>query len=107
MRSALVLLVSAVALVVLSTASGSRSRPHVPRSALVPNAVAFRGDGRYGILGTGYQYSGHAGGTISQTWDGGKTWHVVRRTGSPVIYAAWFHDLFYVQLLNGRTLQGR
>jgi hypothetical protein len=113
MRSSVAMLVAAVALIVLSTASGSRSAAPLPRSALVPNAVAFRGDGRYGIVGTGREYCAHGAGhcrlqgTISQTTDGGKTWHIVRRTSSPVIYAAWFHDLFYVQLLNGRTLQGK
>lgn len=103
-------MVVAVAVAGLSAAAASapaRRAAQLPRSALVPNTVAFWGDGRHGILGTGYQYSGHAGGTISQTTDGGKTWHVVRRTTSPVIYAASFHGLFYVQLLNGRTLRGR
>ena len=107
MRLGIAVLVAAFALAALSTASSSRSLTPLPHSALVPNTVAFRGDGRYGIVGTGSQYSGHAGGTISLTWDGGRTWRVVRRTKSPVIYAAWFHDSFYVQLLNGLTLRGR
>ena len=109
MRTGLVLVISAGALVALSTASGSTSATPLPHSALVPNTVAFDAadDGRLGIVGTGSRYSGHAGGTISQTQDGGKTWHVVRRTNSPVVRAAWFHDLFYVQLANGVTLNGR
>lgn len=112
MRSgAVVLLVSAVALVALSTAVGASSPRSLPRTALYPNTVAFR-DSRYGIVGTGLTYcpygTGHCRlrGTISQTTDGGKTWHLVRRTGSPVVYAAWFHDVFYVQLLNGREYRG-
>ncbi len=107
MRSGLAVLVAAVALLALPTASGSLSLAPLPHSALVPNTVSFRGDGKLGILGTGSQYSGHAGGTISQTTDGGKTWQVVRRTSSPVVRTAWFHDLFYVRLQNGQELQGR
>ena len=93
------MLVAALGLIALSAAASApaRSSAKLPRSALVPNAVAFR-DRLHGVLGTQ--------GTISATSDGGQTWHVVRRTSSPVIAVAFFHDLYYATLENGATLSG-
>ncbi len=99
MRTRVALLVAAVGLFSLSAAAGAPARTvaRLPRSALVPNAVAFR-DRLYGVLGTQ--------GTISATSDGGKTWHVVHRTRSPVVAVAFFHDAFYAKLEDGQTLSG-
>ena len=93
------MVVAAVGLIALSAAAGAPARTvaRLPRSALVPNAVAFR-DRLYGVLGTQ--------GTISATSDGGKTWHVVHRTRSPVVAVAFFHDAFYAKLEDGQTLSG-
>lgn len=103
MRSGVVLLASVVALLVLSTASGSGTT--IPHAALYPNAVAFA-DRLHGELATGYQYSGHAGGTIEATSDGGQTWHVIRRTTRPVIAITYFRGAYYAELSNGRLLSG-
>jgi hypothetical protein len=108
------MLVAAVALVALSAAVETQARRSsaLPRSALVPNAVAFI-DRTHGLLGTGWEgcaskyWHCRLQGTISVTSDGGETWRVLRRMPRPVIYAAWFHDEFYVQLDNGRTYEGK
>ena len=93
------MLVAALGLIALSAAvsAPARSSAKLPRSALVPNAIAFR-DRLHGVLGTQ--------GTISATSDDGQTWHVVRRTSSSVIAVAFFHDLYYATLENGATLSG-
>jgi len=107
------LAVGGVSLLLLGSATavalaGGSAAPTPPRSALVPNAVAFRDD-RNGVLGTGWKgcvdraWHCRLQGTISVTSDGGKTWRVVRRMPSPVVYAAFFHDAYYVRLLNGVT----
>ena len=107
------LAVGGVSLLLLGSATavalaGSSAVPSPPRSALVPNAVAFRND-RNGVLGTGWEgcvdraWHCRLQGKISVTSDGGKTWRVVRRMPSPVVYAAFFHDAYYVRLLNGVT----
>jgi photosystem II stability/assembly factor-like uncharacterized protein len=103
--------VAAVVGLLATAGAPARTSTRLPRSALVPNAVAFR-DSHYGIAGTGLQYCYRAShcrlqGTISETTDGGKTWRVVRKTASPVVHAAWFHDQFYVQLKNGVTYHGK
>jgi len=103
MRSGVVLLASLAALLVLSTASGSRTT--IPHAALYPNAVAFA-DRMHGELGTGYP-SGHVGGAVEATSDGGQTWHVIRRTTLPVVALAYFHDAYYAQLSNGRLISGQ
>jgi hypothetical protein len=99
MRTRVTLLVAAVGLIALSAAASApaRTAARLPRAALVPNAIAFR-DRLHGVLATQ--------GTISATSDGGRTWHVVRRTSSPVIGVAFFHDLYYATLENGTTLSG-
>jgi hypothetical protein len=80
--------------------------------SLVPNAVAFI-DRKHGILGTGWEgcaskyWHCRLQGTISVTSDGGKTWRVVRKTTRPVIAAAFFHDVYYVQLDDGQSYEGR
>lgn len=108
------MLVAAVGLVALSTASGAPARTSgvPPHYALVPNAVAFV-DRLHGVLGTGLESCANTTfrcrlqGTISATSDGGKVWHVLRRTPSPVVAVAFFHDLYYATLADGETLSGR
>ncbi len=110
MRSSVAVLVAAVALVVLSTAAGSRTT--IPRTALFPNAVAFR-DRQHGELGTGWTgcvnraWHCRLEGTISATSDGGKTWTVIRRTSRPVVAITFFHDVYYAQLSNGHVISGQ
>lgn len=110
MRSGAVLVVSALALSLLSTAAGSRAQ--TPHSALYPNAVAFR-DALHGELGTGrYACINKAWhcrlqGTISATSDAGKTWHVIRRTSRPVVAISFFHDVYYAEMSNGRVVSGQ
>ena len=111
MRSAFALVIAAIAPIVLSTARGTQARTAgaLPRTALVPNTVAFI-DRTHGILGTGWESCVNQAwhcklqGTISVTSDGGKTWHVVLHTRSPVVAVDSFHDGDYVLLQNGQTL---
>ena len=110
MRTKLAMLVAAVALIALSVAAGApaRNAGALPRYALVPNAVAFL-DRLHGVLGTGWEacvnkaWHCRLQGTISITSDGGKTWHVVRRTARPVVAVAYFHQATYARLDNGVT----
>ena len=103
--------VAAVGLVTLSTAAGAPARTgeQLPGYALLPNAVAFL-DRSHGLLGTGLESCANAAfhcrlqGTVSTTSDGGKTWHVVLHTRTPVVAVAYFHDAIYARLANGRTL---
>ena len=77
MRSGVVLLlVSAVALSVLSGAAGSPSSQR-----LVPTAVVFV-DRTHGVLGLASPHCTGctASGAIAMTSDGGKTWRVIIRT---------------------------
>jgi len=110
MRSALAVMVAAVALVSLSAASASHTR--LSREALVPNAVAFS-DRMHGELGTGWESCTNRAwhcrpqGTISATSDGGKTWHVIRRTRRPVVAITFFHGTYYAELDNGRFVLGQ
>jgi hypothetical protein len=104
MRSGVAMLVVAVALVVLSTASGA------PAAGihLYPSAVAFS-DRLHGELGFA---SAHCGGckprgAIAVTSDGGRTWRVVRHTDRRVVAVGFFHDAYYVQLENGRLVSGQ
>src|SRR5437764_8229227 len=110
MRRAIALGVIGVALGAASAAAGGSAG--FPRSALTPNAVAFR-DRLHGILGSGWQgceYSHprcRVAGTISTSSDGGKTWRVVLKTPRPVVAAAYFRRGEYrVQLDDGATLLG-
>jgi len=101
MRSGVVLSASVVALVVLSTASGSRTT--IPGKALYPNAVAFA-DRMHGALAMGEP--GSRRGTIELTSDGGLTWRVVLRTRRPVVkVAAAGRRQWYAKLQNGETLR--
>src|SRR4051794_27104458 len=86
MRSGLVLLVSAIALSVLSTAAGSPSSQR-----LVPTAVVFV-DRTHGVLGLASPHCSGcaANGAIAMTSDGGKTWHVVVRTHRRVLQAGYY-----------------
>lgn len=95
MRSGVALLVSVVALVVLSTASSS------PYNRVTPTAVAFA-DRMHGLLGLA---SAGRSGAIESTADGGKTWHLVRHTQKRVVATAFFHDAYYVQLNGGATYE--
>src|SRR5438132_2372932 len=111
MRIRMAMLVAGVALIALLAASGTPARTdrRLPRSALVPNAVAFL-DRLHGMLGTGWEGCGNRAwhcrlqGTISLTSDSGKTWHVVLRTRRPVVAAEYFHDALYARLDDGTTL---
>lgn len=104
------MLVAAVAFLALSdtAAAPARISTPLPRSALVPNAVAFL-DRTHGVLGTGWEgclnRASHCRlqGTISLTSDGGKTWHVVLRTRSPIVAVAYFHGAVYARAEDGRT----
>jgi hypothetical protein len=88
-------IVGVVALLLLGSAAatavaGRSSVRSLPRSALVPNAVAFLNQAQ-GVLGTGWTSCVNSAfhcrpeGTISLSSDGGKTWRVVRRTPRPVV----------------------
>jgi hypothetical protein len=102
MRSSVAALVAAVALVVLSTASGS------PSHQLVPSAVAFR-DRLHGELGLASPHCSGCtpSGAIAVTSDGGKTWRVVEHTDRRVTALAFFHDSYYVGFEHGRRFLGR
>ncbi len=98
--------VSAVAL------AGRSAVSSLPRSALVPNAVAFL-DPANGVLGTGWTSCANSGfhcrpeGTIALTSDGGKTWRVVRRTPRPVvsIFRYGYGNVVYAVFDDGETLR--
>lgn len=108
------MVVAAVGLIALSAASGAPARASggPPSYALIPNAVAFA-DRLHGVLGTGLESCANTAfhcrlqGTLSATSDGGETWHVIRRTPSPVLAVAFFHDVYYATLADGETLWGR
>jgi hypothetical protein len=111
MRTKVAMVVAAVVLLAVFTVSdaSARSSTKLPRATLVPNAVAF--DTRsHGVLGTGWDGCVNRGwhcrlqGTISVTSNGGETWRVVLRTRQPVIALAFFHDSYYAQLLDGKSL---
>jgi hypothetical protein len=104
MRFGVAAVVAVVALVVLSTASGTPPK----QPPLYPSAVAF-GDRLHGELGFASAHCGgcQARGAIAVTSDGGRTWRVVRHTGARVVAVAFFHNAYYVQLENGRLLSGR
>jgi hypothetical protein len=93
-----------VAAAVAFAGSGAHAQrvPHF----LFPNAVAFV-DRSHGVLGTGYRHSGHSGGAIELTSDGGRSWHVVLRTPRPVIALTPYGSFFFAQFDDGETLQSR
>ncbi|HJQ74977.1 MAG TPA: hypothetical protein VJ814_08830 [Gaiellaceae bacterium] len=113
MRARVAFLVAGVVLIGVAAASGApaRTAKGLPRSALVPNAVAFL-DRRQGLLGTGWEGCANQArrcrlqGTVSVTSDGGATWHVVLRTPRPVVAVEYFHDATYAQTDDGRTYTG-
>jgi len=95
MRSGVVvLLVSAVALFVLSGAAGSPSSQR-----LVPSAVVFS-DRSHGVLGLASPHCTGcaASGAIAMTSDGGKTWRVVARTHRRVVAAGYYKYGYDVSL---------
>ena len=101
MRSGVVLLlVSAVALSVLSGAAGSPSSQR-----LVPTAVVFV-DRTHGVLGLASPHCTGcaASGAIAMTSDGGKAWHVVVRTHRRVVAAGYYKDGYEVSLEGHRSL---
>jgi hypothetical protein len=110
MRTRVAMLVAAVALIALFTAAGAPARDGatLPRSALVPNAVAFL-DRQHGILGTGWEgcvnkaWNCRLQGTISLTSNGGRTWRVVLRTPRPVVAVAYSQNAEYARSDNGQT----
>src|SRR5207248_11760950 len=67
-------------------------------------AVAFV-DRSQGVLGAGYSSARHPGGAIELSSDGGRTWHVVRRTPRPVVALAPYLGFVYAQLKDGEILQ--
>lgn len=104
MRRGIALLALGVA---LSAATGI-SAASLPRPALVPNAVAFR-DRLHGVIGTGFRYCPSRGcrtaGTVSLTSDGGRTWHVVLRTGRPVVAIGYDGPAVTARLDDGLNLR--
>lgn len=103
MRTSVAVLVAAVALILLSGASGSPSPPR-----LYPSAVAFS-DRLHGKLSfaSAECESCRPGGAIAVTSDGGKTWRVVRHTDRRVVAIGFFHDAYYAELDNGRLISGQ
>jgi photosystem II stability/assembly factor-like uncharacterized protein len=95
--------VAAVALVVLSTASGSPATP-----APLPSAVAFS-DRLHGELGLASPHCDGCAprGAIAVTSDGGKTWRIAKHTDRRVVAVAFFHDTYYAELENGRLISGQ
>lgn len=107
------MVVAAIGLIFLSAAAGApaRTADRLPRSALVPNAVAFLGR-LHGVLGTGWENCGfNAGcrpeGAISITSDGGKTWRLVRRTPRPVVALTRVDGAYVARYDDGETLRSR
>lgn len=104
------MVVAAVGLIAASAAASgpARTNRRLPRSALVPNAVAFL-DRRDGLLGTGWEgcaskaWHCRPQGTISVTSDGGRSWRIVLRTRRPVVGVESFHDAVYARLDDGET----
>jgi photosystem II stability/assembly factor-like uncharacterized protein len=103
--------VAAVGLIALGLTTGApaRTSSSLPRSALAPNAVAFR-DAVHGVLGTGWTNCGfNAGctpqGTLAITADGGKTWKQVRRTPRPVVALTRVGAAYVARYDDGETLQ--
>jgi len=95
MRSGVVLLlVSAIALSVLSGAAGSPSSQR-----LAPSAVAFVSR-THGILGLASPHCTGcvASGAIGMTSDGGTTWRVVVRTHRRVVAVGYYKDGYDVSL---------
>jgi hypothetical protein len=103
------MLVAAVALVAAPAAAGRSAGPSLPsRPALAPTAVTFA-DHLHGELGLASPNCDGCNprGAIAVTADGGKTWRVVRHTDRPVVAIAFFHDVYYAELDNGRFISGR
>jgi len=82
---------------------------HIPRVALVPNAIAFSTP-RDGIAGTGWTSCENAAfrckpqGTISLTTNGGRSWRVVLRTPRPVVSMQVYASTDYATFDDGKTL---
>jgi len=107
-RSRIGLLAVAVAIAGVSAAAGTPATS--PRSALVPNAIAFR-DRLDGVMGTGWQgcvnraWHCRLQGTISVTSDGGRAWRVVLRTPRPVVSVVRQGNVYYARIDDGETLR--
>jgi hypothetical protein len=103
MRTRVAMLVAAFALVAAPAAAGRSAAPS--RSALAPTAVTFA-DRLHGELGLASPNCDGCNprGAIAVTADGGKTWRVVRHTERPVVAIAYFHDVYYAELDNGRLI---
>jgi photosystem II stability/assembly factor-like uncharacterized protein len=111
MRGRRRLVLAAAAVLVAGTASavafaGSSGQDPRVTHRLFPNAVSFV-DRMHGVLGTGYRYSGHEGGAIELTSNGGKTWQVALRTPRPVIALFPVGSYLYAQFDDGEMLQSR
>ena len=83
-------------------------RVMLPAPALVPNAVAFW-NAQHGVLATGrVRCEPHcAGGTISLTTDGGRTFRVVLRTRVAVAYLRMIDGVAYAELQGGGVSASR
>lgn len=96
-----------IALLALGVALGAPATP--PRSALVPNAIAFATP-EHGLLATGElgcsDPTAHCrlGGTIQRTTDAGRTWHVVLRTARPVTSVSIDSAGDWARIDDGETL---
>jgi photosystem II stability/assembly factor-like uncharacterized protein len=110
MRAGIALVVVVAASGAVATAAARSSA--IPRSGLVPSAVAFS-DASRGLLGTGElgcsDPTAHCRlrGTIQRTTDGGRTWRIVRRTPWPVVSVSIDAEGDWAQLGDGETLHSR
>jgi len=109
-RRRIAILAAGIAPLVPAAAPGSSAT--FPRSAFVPNAVAFR-DSVHGVLGGGWENCAdpalhcHLRGAISITTDGGETWRVVRRTPRPVVALTRSGSDYVARYDDGETLRSR
>jgi photosystem II stability/assembly factor-like uncharacterized protein len=108
MRPTVALLALAIALAAAADAAGTSAR--LPRSGLVPSALAFATPSR-GLLGTGdlgcSDPTAHCrlAGTIQRTSDGGRTWRIVRRTSWPIVSLSIDPEGDWARLGDGEVLR--
>ena len=99
-----------VPLVFLTSVTGSDASRTPGRLALTPNAIAFR-DSSHGLAGTGWISCGYPqatcrpAGTISRTFDGGRTWRVVLRTPRPVAWVGVVEGISWARFDDGENLR--
>lgn len=109
MRKGMVLVVVAFAVAVAAAAAAEGMSSAIPRSGLVPSAIAFSSPSR-GLLGTGElgcsDPTAHCrvAGTIQRSTDGGRTWRIVRRTPWPVTSIKIDAEGEWASLEDGETL---